>query len=202
MIVEMVAGEICEYTASEDKPTDAVLHHAVGTYFHEGITTTLIGHAPEQAIESDGIRRGMTCGDCFVVDIVADRGYESAFVAETTEEFVEKRCNGRFAVRASDADEVELFRRAPEERMCHRTDGSFAIVHHDISDTLGELCRQCLANYGCGPEFESFGDEGVAVDLRACHCHKHRARVHLARVYLDVRDVDVHGANHPYGFYG
>ena len=81
----MVACQVRKDTSAERQTCDAVLSYTMGTHFHESVATAFVGHAAKQAVQCDRIWGRVVCGDCFVIDVVANGGTQAALVPESTE---------------------------------------------------------------------------------------------------------------------
>ena len=71
VVVEMVAGEVCEYSSCKFKPSGTLLSECVGTYFHESVFTPLFNHFCQHPIEGYCIGCGVCRRVCCTVYIVA-----------------------------------------------------------------------------------------------------------------------------------
>ena len=154
-----------------------------------------VGHAAQQLVQGDGVRRGVLGGHGLVVDVVADGGNQSHLVAEVAEQAVEQGGRRGLAVGAGDAHQFQARRRVAIEQGGDASRGVFAVLHHHIRDAFLRLGGQFLADDGAGAVPDGGGDVGMAVGLRAAHGHEEVACLHPARIdvharYLDVRVAD------------
>ena len=59
MIVQMVTGKVCEESSLKAQTADTLLGDGVARTFHKGILTASFHHTGKQAVQFNGIRRGM-----------------------------------------------------------------------------------------------------------------------------------------------
>ena len=131
MVVDMIAREVGEECSVEVETGDALLGDGVRRDLHEGMGAARVDHAAKEAVEFDGVGRGMGGGDGFGLDIVDDRGEQSGLVTEGTRELIEKRGDGGLAVGAGDADEGEGFGGFAEPFGSEETEGSVCILYEN-----------------------------------------------------------------------
>ena len=74
MVVDMIACEIREQCSVKVQACDALLCYGMAADFHERIFAPSIRHAAQQAVQFDGIRRGMGGRYRFVLDIIDHGG--------------------------------------------------------------------------------------------------------------------------------
>ena len=132
MVVDMIAREVGEECSVEVESCYALLGDGVRGDLHEGMGAARIDHAAKEAVEFDGVGRGMGGGDGFGLDIVDDRGEQSGLVTECTRELIEKRGDGGLAVGAGDADEGEGFGGFAEPLACQQSQGPICILYQNI----------------------------------------------------------------------
>ena len=165
VIVEVVAREVREDTATEVHPSGTMLRHSVGADLHEDVRTARCLHTREECLQLGCRGRGVRSGDGFVLDIVAHRAQEATAIARRTEEVEEERGDGRLAIRPRDTDDLHRLRgvavecRAGEpERLSRRADD-------DISDVRTLLLGERLDEDGTCPRFDSGGDEAMPIGM-------------------------------------
>ena len=59
MIVQMVTGKVCEESSLKAQTADTLLGNRMTGTFHKGILTASFHHTGKQAVQFNGIRRGM-----------------------------------------------------------------------------------------------------------------------------------------------
>ena len=102
----------------------------------------------------------------------------------------ESDCGG-LAVGAGDAYQLQL-PRGMTVVVCRRfAEGTVAVVHNDISDTIGSSLGNALAENGDSPRRHRPRDEVVTVDLRAHLRHEEGSGGDFAGVELKVLHFDL-----------
>ena len=165
MIVEVVAREVREDTATEVHPSGTMLRHSVGADLHEDVRTARCLHTRKERLQLGRRGRRVRSGDGFVLDIVAHRAQEATAIARRTEEAEEERGDGRLAIRPRDTDDLHRLRgvavecRAGEpERLSRRADD-------DISDVRTLLLGERLDEDGTCTRLDSGGDEAMPIGM-------------------------------------
>ena len=165
MIVEVVAREVREDTATEVYPSGTMLRHSMGADFHEDVRTARGLHTRKERLQLGCRGRGVCSGDGFVLDIVTHRAQEATAVARCTEEAEEERGDSRLTIRPRDPDDLHRLRgvavecRAGEpERLSRRADD-------DIDDVRALLLGERLNEDGTCPRFDSGGDEAMPISM-------------------------------------
>ena len=185
MIVKVVARQIGEERPFELQATDALLMDGMRATFHESIGASSRHHVAEQAVEGDGVGRGVFRRDSFTVDVVADSGAEAAFVAEFAEHVVEQRRDGGLSVGASHADERQVAARVAIKLGGHFPDSVFRVGHANEGDAFWTLRWDGLTHQNrFGAVFKRLADEGMAVGLRAFDGNKQVARLDQAGIHV------------------
>ena len=165
MIVEVIACEVREDTATEVHPSSTMLRHSVGADLHEDVRTARCLHTREERLQLRCRGSGVRSGDSLVLDIVAHRTQEPTAIARRAEEAEEERGDGRLAIRPRDTDDLHRLRgvavecRAGEpERLSRRADD-------DISDVRALLLGERLDEDSTCTRLDSSGDEAMPIDM-------------------------------------
>ena len=59
VVVQMVSCEVGEYTTLEPQSSDAALYDGMARAFHEGVFASCLDHLCQQAVEFNGVWRGV-----------------------------------------------------------------------------------------------------------------------------------------------
>ncbi len=78
------------------------------------MSTSGIHHHPKISIQRDGINSGVCGSIMFIVHKVGYGGKQSGRISQAAERFVKQGGNGRLAVGAGHAHQLQLFRRISE----------------------------------------------------------------------------------------
>ncbi len=123
VIVEVVVGEVREYSDFEFQSCHALLLHSDGTYFHEAVVASLVNHLSHKGVDCDRVGCRVGRFKTSVSHIVGDCGKQSALVAEAFEHIVQQGYRSCFAVRAGNSHQCQFVRRISVEfcsRHCFR----------------------------------------------------------------------------------
>ena len=88
VVIQMVAREIGEQSTGKLQPADALLGNGMAGALHEGIVATGIDHSGQQAVQFDGIGRGVRSGDGLVLDVVAHRRQQATPMPHLAEHII------------------------------------------------------------------------------------------------------------------
>ncbi len=187
VVVEVVAGEVREDGDPELEAVDALEGERVRGHLEHGAPAPGVHHLPEEGLEVRRLgRRAHRLGDA-VAHAVLDGADEAHRLPGGAEGRVHEVRRRRLAVRAGDADEVELARRVPEDRRGERGEGRPRVGHAHPRPLAG---GRRLGADGDGALLPRRLHELVAVGDEAADGHEERAGPRAARVVRDVRDLE------------
>ena len=112
-------------------------------------------------------------------------------IARQAEHAMQQGDRGGLAVGARDAYQLQLPRGMTVVVCCRFTKGTVAVVHNNISDTIGNFLGDALAEDGDSPRRHRPRDEVVTIDLRAHLRHEEGTSGDLAGVELKVLHFDL-----------
>ena len=174
----MVLRQVRKDARREADAVRAVQQERMGGDLHDDVGAAGVGHAPEQPLELERLRRCARGGELLVSDEVVDGADEADPGAEgALEHGLDEMGGGGFAVGARDTDDRETVRRAAIPDGGERGERRAAVGHEDIGDLLG---RHVLADHGRGAAASGFADEIMAVGDVARDRHEQGAWHHLA----------------------
>ena len=189
VIVEVVAREVREDTATEVHPSGTMLRHSVGADLHEDMRTARCLHTREERLQLGCRGSGVRSWDSLVLDVVAHRAQEATAIARRAEEAEEERGDGRFTIRPRDTDDLHRLRgvaiecRTGEpERLSRRADD-------DISDVRTLLLGERLDEDGTCTRLNSGGDEAMPIGMDTTQGNEERLRLHSSGVFGDMGDL-------------
>ena len=184
MVIEVVVGDVREDAPGETQAPGALLHDGVGGDLHEAVVASRVGHAAQHFVQADGVGGRVGRFEGLVVDPIDDRGDQPGPVSEGPYQIVEQCHGGRFAVRARDADQLQLAARMTVESRRHVGHGRVGIFHDHIGRAFGEISREAFAHDDGGSGSRGRRDEVVAV---ACRAPDGEEAVAVARIAGVVR---------------
>ncbi len=130
-------------------------------------------------------RRVQTRVIVFVADDGADGANQTCLERRGFENIEEQCAGGRLAIRAGHADQRQRARRKIALRRAQPCKGFASVAHlHDWH--ARRLRGQLLTHDSRRAMFDGVADVFVTIRLYAAICHKHIARLHLARVHRDL----------------
>ena len=119
VVVEMVMGQVREYSGLELQSGDSFLLHSYRTHFHETVSASGLHHFCKKGIDGDRIGSRVHCFRTFRSDIVGNRRQQSAAVSHSREHPVEESHGRGLSVGSGDADEGQLPGRVVVEVSCN-----------------------------------------------------------------------------------
>ena len=165
VIVEVVAREVREDTATEVHPSGTMLRHSVGADLHKHVRTARCLHTSKERLQLGCRGGGMRSGDGFVLDVVAHRAQEATAIARCTEEAEEERGDGRLAIRPRDTDDLHRLRGVAVECRAGEPEHLSRRADDDISDIRTLLLGERLDEDGTCPRLDSGGDEAMPIGM-------------------------------------
>ena len=88
MVIDVIAGQIGEQRSIEIQSGDAFLRDGMRGDLHEGVGTTGVHHLSEQAVQFQGVRRGMCSCNCLIFNVIDYGGEQAGFITQRAYEFV------------------------------------------------------------------------------------------------------------------
>ena len=165
VIVEVIAREVREDTATEVHPSGTMLRHSVGADLHEDMRTARCLHTSKERLQLGGRGRRVRSGDGFVLDIVAHRAQEPTAIARRAEEAEEERGDSRLAIRPRDTDDLHRLRGVAVECRAGEPEHLGRRADDDISDVRALLLGERLDEDGTCPRFDSRRDEAMPISM-------------------------------------
>ena len=110
VVVQVVACQVGKHGGAEGRAVDAVLVEPVAGHFHGGVSGTVLLELAQQGLQGNGVGRGVRGGLQAAPIAVADRANNGAglrLLFQNINRLSQPLGNGRFAVGASHADDVQ-----------------------------------------------------------------------------------------------
>ena len=194
VVIQVVVREVGEDAGGELQSGDPLLLHADGAHFHEAVAASGLHHLRQEAVDRDGVSRGIGGLQPLVVHIVGNRGQEAGGMAHRLEQAVQQGDGRRLPVRPGDSHQRQLPGRMPVERVRRHRHRVPAVLHfHPRRPERSEgICF--LANHGRRPFLQGGRDILMPVGGETHHGDEEGAGRHLAGVAGDGGDVDVQAA--------
>ena len=158
-------------------------------HLHKAVVATRINHLAQHSVKAYGVGCGVGGGYLLFVDAIDHRRNQSRAVAHLAVEVVEQRGYGCLAVCARNTHKIQLVRGVIVVGSGNVGHSGVGILHHHVAHRRVKLLGKLLADDNGSTRLDSLWYKVMAIALRATHGKEAVARLDLARIVREARNL-------------